>query len=146
MKKSNFIFSVCFSVSALLVKNVEAQPGKMFVTNVSRPETKQLNKYYISNIKPLVPLALIKLPVGSIKLQGWVLKYLELQRDGLTGQLGEISAWLAKKNNAWFIGTGVGDYGWEELPYWLKGYGNLGYNLKDEKIINETKLWIEKVF
>ena len=146
MKKSKFIFSVCLSVSVLLVKNVEAQLGKIIVTNVSRPETKQLNKHYVSNNKPLVPLALIKLPVGCIKPQGWVLKYLELQRDGLTGQLGEISAWLAKKNNAWFSGTGEGDHGWEELPYWLKGYGNLGYNLKDEKIINETKLWIEKVF
>ncbi len=71
---------------------------------------------------------------------------MELQRDGLTGQLGEISAWLDKKNNAWFSGNGKGDHGWEEVPYWLKGYGDLGYLLKDQKIIDETKLWLEKVF
>ena len=92
------------------------------------------------------PLHFIKLPVGSIKPEGWILKYLELQRDGLTGKLGEISAWLDKNNNAWFSGNGKGDHGWEEVPYWLKGYGDLGYILNDEKIISETKIWLEKVF
>ncbi|MBC7407842.1 MAG: glycoside hydrolase family 127 protein [Arcicella sp.] len=116
------------------------------VINVKRPDTKTLNKYYASNQLPLTPLSLIKLPVGSVKPQGWILKYLELQRDGLTGQLGEISAWLDKSNNAWFSTDGKGEYGWEEVPYWLKGYGNLGYILKDEKIITETKLWLNKVF
>src|SRR6185312_10415345 len=60
--------------------------------------------------------------------------------------LGEISAWLEKKNNAWFSGTGEGDHGWEEVPYWLKGYGDMGYILNDKSIIGETKLWLEKVF
>jgi hypothetical protein len=32
------------------------------------------------------------------------------------------------------------------VPYWLKGYGDLGYILKDQKIIDETRLWLEKVF
>ena len=76
------------------------------VINVKRPDTKTLNKYYASNQLPLTPLSLIKLPVGSVKPQGWILKYLELQRDGLTGQLGEISAWLDKSNNAWFSTDG----------------------------------------
>ena len=88
----------------------------------------------------------VKLPIGSIQPKGWIKKYLELQRDGLTGHLGEISAWLDKKNNAWFSGNGTGDHGWEEVPYWLKGYGDLGYILKDKKIIAETKLWLDKVF
>ncbi|MEO7767250.1 MAG: beta-L-arabinofuranosidase domain-containing protein [Ferruginibacter sp.] len=116
------------------------------ITNIKRPSTKELNKFYKTNKAPLAPLSFIKLPVGSIKPHGWILRYLELQRDGLTGKLGEISAWLDKKNNAWFSGNGQGDHGWEEVPYWLKGYGNLGYILKDEKIIAETKLWLEKVF
>ena len=125
-----------------------ALPNLLFaqITNEKRPETNQLNKFYFSNKAPLTPLPLIKLPVGSVKPQGWILKYLELQRDGLTGQLGEISAWLDKKNNAWYSTDGKGEYGWEEVPYWLKGYGNLGYILKDEKIIAETKLWLNKVF
>ena len=123
-----------------------AQKEAMQVTVVQRPATASTNSFYVSNKKPLEPLCFIKLPVGAIKPEGWILKYLELQRDGLTGKLGEISAWLDKKNNAWFSGNGEGDHGWEEVPYWLKGYGDLGYILKDEKIINETKLWLEKVF
>ncbi|HWJ27618.1 MAG TPA: beta-L-arabinofuranosidase domain-containing protein, partial [Flavisolibacter sp.] len=105
-----------------------------------------VNDFYTSNKSPLLPLHFIKLPIGSIKPEGWVRKYLELQRNGLTGHLGEISAWLEKKNNAWYSGNGTGDHGWEEVPYWLKGYGDLGYLLQDQAIIKETKSWLEKVF
>src|SRR6187455_2807485 len=117
------------------------------VTNVKRPRTESTtNKYYVGNRQPLAPLSFIKLPVGTIRPGGWVLKFLELQRDGLTGKLGEISAWLEKKNNAWYSGNGQGDHGWEEVPYWLKGYGDLGYILHDQQMISETKSWLDKVF
>ncbi|MEO6915340.1 MAG: beta-L-arabinofuranosidase domain-containing protein [Chitinophagaceae bacterium] len=116
------------------------------VRNVKRPAQTTTNRSYIGNKAPLAPSFFVKLPVGSIMPQGWVKKYLELQRDGLTGQLGNISAWLSKENNAWFSGNGQGDHGWEEVPYWLKGYGDLAYILKDEAMIKETKSWLEKVF
>ena len=38
-----------------------------------------------------------------------------------------------------------GRSGWEELPYWLKGYGDLGYVLGDETIIAEARRWIEAI-
>src|SRR5437763_6605194 len=63
-------------------------------TTVTRPFTKTSNSFYTGNKAPLQPLNFIKLPVGSIEPKGWIKKYLELQRDGLTGKLGEISAWL----------------------------------------------------
>jgi hypothetical protein len=116
------------------------------IANVKRPSTAKTNNHYVGNRPPLQPLSFIKLPAGSIKPGGWVLKYLELQRDGLTGQLGTISAWLEKNNNAWFSNDGKGDHGWEEVPYWLKGYGNLGYALNDAGIVAETKLWLNKAF
>jgi hypothetical protein len=130
----------------MLQLNVHAQKQTLKVSVVQRPSTNVSNAFYISNKAPLLPLNFIKLPIGSIKPEGWVLKYLQLQRDGLTGHLGEISAWLDKNNNAWFSGNGEGDHGWEEVPYWLKGYGDLGYILNDQKIIAETKLWLDKVF
>src|SRR6478735_8578667 len=142
MKKLLYILLLSF----LFHTGLQAQKQSLKVTVVERPSTAKTNAFYVSNKQPLMPLYFIKLPVGSIKPQGWVLKYLQLQRDGLTGHLGEISAWLEKNNNAWFSGNGEGDHGWEEVPYWLKGYGNLGYILKDEKIIAETKLWLNKVF
>jgi DUF1680 family protein len=86
----------------------------------------------------------IKLPVGSVRPRGWLSEVLNRQKDGLNGHLSEISAWLDKKNNAW-LGTG-NDYGWEEVPYWLKGYGDMAYILGDEKMIDEAKTWIEAVF
>jgi len=49
-----------------------------------------------------------------------------------------------QENNAW-LGTG-NDYGWEEVPYWLKGYGDMAYILGDKKMIDEAKTWIEAVF
>lgn len=114
------------------------------VTVVDRPDTQSTNVNYVNYRAPLQPLNFIKLPVGSIQPEGWVKRYLELQRDGLTGHLGEISAWLEKENNAWL--TNGGDHGWEEVPYWLKGYGNLAYILNDPQMIAETKTWLEGVF
>lgn len=142
----NFLFTTVLCALLLCSQSIHAQKDALKVSLLQRPSIASLNKYYTSNKAPLQPLCFIKLPVGAIKPEGWILKYLELQRDGLTGKLGEISTWLDKKNNAWFSGNGQGDYGWEEVPYWLKGYGNLGYILKDQKIIDETKSWLEKVF
>jgi hypothetical protein len=142
------IFAIAFAAIGFLFINWK-KPVKNDNEKVSvaqRIPTTSLNKYYVSNKAPLQPLQLIKLPPGSIKPQGWILKYLELQRDGLTGHLGEISAWLDKRNNAWYSGNGEGDHGWEEVPYWLKGYGDLGYELHDSSIISTTKDWLNKVF
>jgi len=147
MKKLTSLLTLNFLLLALTMSYTGyTQSNNESITNLKRPNSTGLNSFYVSNAKPLQPLSFIKLPVGSISPKGWILKYLELQRDGLTGHLGEISAWLDKKNNAWFSGNGKGDHGWEEVPYWLKGYGNLAYVLKDQRMIDETKLWIEKVF
>ncbi len=127
------------------VTTLEGDGDAVKLTAVARPDIGKTNSYYISNRAPLAPLSFIKLPVGSVEAGGWVRKYLELQRDGLTGHLGEISAWLDKKDNAWYSGTGQGSHGWEEVPYWLKGYGDLGYLLRDSGIIPVTRDWLEKV-
>ena len=118
-------------------------PNLKEATVVERPNTDNVCANYTVNREPLKQLNFIKLPVGSIKPEGWLRKYLELQRDGLTGHLGEISMWLSKDNNAWL--SEGGDHGWEEVPYWLKGYSSLAYTLGDEKMISETKFWIDRV-
>ena len=103
------------------------------------------NQYYTGNRAPLLAERFIKLPVTAFKPGGWLKKQLELQRDGLAGHLGEISSWLAKTDNAWLSKEGVGKVGWEELPYWLKGYANTGYMLGDKKMITEARFWIDFV-
>ena len=63
----------------------------------------------------------------------------------MTGHLEEISKWCKFEGNAWASPQGQGDSGWEELPYWLKGYGDLGYVLNDDAIIKEARKWIDAV-
>jgi hypothetical protein len=129
---------VCIVLSSCATSGTDAD-----VECVSRPPVGSINAHYVSNKSPLQPLHFIKLPVGSIRPEGWIKEYLHRQRDGLSGHLGEISAWLQKDGNAWLSPDGTGDYGWEEAPYWLKGYANTGYILNDEKMIAEAKTWLE---
>jgi hypothetical protein len=98
---------------------------------------------YITNRPPLQPGAFMKLPIGSIKPKGWLRHQLQLEANGMTGHLEEISKWCKFENSAWASPNGQGQFGWEELPYWLKGYGDLGYVLQDEKIIKQARKWID---
>jgi hypothetical protein len=98
---------------------------------------------YPANRAPLQPGALIKLPVASFKPTGWLHVALERQRDGLTGHLGEISKWLTREDNAWLNKSGHGQYGWEEVPYWLRGYARIAYVLNDPKMLAQSKVWID---
>ncbi|MBQ4203971.1 MAG: glycoside hydrolase family 127 protein, partial [Thermoguttaceae bacterium] len=113
------------------------------ITCVDRPDVNAGNAHYLANRAPLVPSPFLKLPLGSVEANGWLGRYLELQRDGLSGKLGELSKWLEKKDNAWL--REGGKYGWEELPYWLRGYVDLAYLLRDEKMIAEAQIWIEAI-
>ena len=79
------------------------------------------------------------------KLVDMLRVFLERQRQGLAGHLGEISSWLQKDDNAWLSKTGKGKYGWEELPYWLRGYIELAYVTKDPQLIAESHVWIQGV-
>ena len=99
---------------------------------VDRPSLEQKNDHYVSNRAPLVQSPLIKLPIGSIKPRGWLRKQLELQAGGFFGQLPELSRFLIKEGNPWLSPDGVGEKFWEEVPYWLKGYGDLAYVLNDK--------------
>lgn len=128
---------------SLAMASFAAAKDDATVVRVDRLPVAVRNKHYVSNQTPLMPQQFIKLPVGSISPEGWLLKQLELQRDGLNGHLGEISAWLQKEDNAWL--KAGGKWGWEEVPYWLRGYGNLAYIMKDEAMLKETKFWIDGI-
>ncbi|MDR2147930.1 MAG: glycoside hydrolase family 127 protein, partial [Tannerella sp.] len=118
-------------------------PAGNEVTTVKRLATDMKNAFYPSNREPLQPQQFIKLPTGSIQPEGWLRQQLVLQRNGLNGYLGEISAWLQKQNNAW-LQTG-GEWGWEEVPYWLRGYGTLAVILEDNEMLQEAAFWIEHI-
>ena len=110
---------------------------------VNRIPTEEKNVNYVSNRAPMMPQQFIKLPTGSIKPDGWLLTQLQLQKDGLNGHLGEISAWLQKEDNAWL--KAGGKWGWEEVPYWLRGYAGVAYLFEDKAMLDEAKIWIESI-
>ena len=110
---------------------------------VDRIPTEGKSVNYVSSRAPLMPQQFIKLPTGSIKPDGWLLTQLQLQKDGLNGHLGEISAWLQKEDNAWL--KAGGKWGWEEVPYWLRGYAGVAYLFEDKAMLDEAKIWIESI-
>ena len=68
---------------------------------VAGPDLSSPSPNYLANRAPLVPSAFLKLPVGAIQPRGWLGRYLELQRAGLTGKLNTLSVWLEREENAW---------------------------------------------
>lgn len=92
--------------AALLVVSCSSGSTDQEGYMVDRMPIQTVNENYISNRDPLQPQQFIKLPTGSIRPEGWLRTMLELQRDGLNGHLGEISAWLQKDDNAWLKSGG----------------------------------------
>lgn len=82
------------------------------------------------------------MPIGSVRAEGWLLKQLQLQKEGLTGHaeslyggsndLGAGSDWLG----------GNGD-SWERVPYYTKGLVALAYVLDDQDLIDRAQKWID---
>lgn len=99
--------------------------------------------FYSPNIAPLQPTSFQRLPIGSITPKGWLRHQLELQANGLNGRMTEVSDYLKYEGNGWV--TPGSDIGWEEVPYWLRGFGDLGYVLGDERIITLAKKWVNGI-
>ena len=113
--------------------------GRDMISVVKTPPTAKANSFYVSNRAPLLPSPLAKLPIGATEPRGWLLGQLRLMRDGLTGRLKELSRFLGPESG-WITLKGRG---WEEMPYWLKGFGDLAYILKDPEMIAEAKRWVD---
>jgi hypothetical protein len=112
------------------------------IVMVDTPPAEAPNKHYISNRSPLAVSPLVKLPPGNIRPKGWLLSQLQLMRGGFIGRLPELSRFL-KEDSGWVTLKGRG---WEEMPYWLKGYGDLGHILRDGEMVAAAKKWLELAF
>ena len=113
----------------------------MKVKVVDVPEGSRNLGCVVSNQPPLEPSRLAKLPVGNVEPMGWIAHQIGLMVDGMTGRLQELSKFLAE-DNGWF---GTQNDGWEEQPYWLRGFYDLGILSRNERIRSESLRWIEKV-
>ena len=103
------------------------------------------NRFYTGNRAPLAPNPLIKLPLGAVRPEGWLRRQLALEAGGFSGKLEEISQFCKYPGNGWTSPTGQGPNGWEEVPYWLRGYVDLGYLLGDPTVIAHASQWLNAV-
>ncbi|HXP63079.1 MAG TPA: beta-L-arabinofuranosidase domain-containing protein [Dongiaceae bacterium] len=133
-----FLAALCVQSQVLCLADANVTAKVVAVPPASRG-----NALYPANRSPLTPSPLIKLPIGSVIPKGWLRAQLELEAGGMTGHLEEISQWCKFDDSAWASPSGQGKFGWEELPYWLKGYGDLGYVLNDPRIIRGARKWID---
>lgn len=95
---------------------------------------------YLNNRQPLLQKDYIKLPLGSIKAEGWMQEQLIRMKNGMTGHLDEVYEKVMGPRNGWLGGDG--DV-WERGPYWIDGLLPLAYILDDQALIEKVKPWIE---
>jgi len=97
---------------------------------------------YVRNRAPLAPAAYLRLPPGSVRAHGWLATQLDRQLHGLNGRMTEVSHFLRYDDTGWIHPDRSG---WEEVPYWLRGYASLGAATGDDTVQRETARWAEGV-
>ena len=122
-----------------------AQPASALpspATAAPRPAATGAAQYPV-NLAPLQQAAFLRLPPGSVTPSGWLATQLDYQLGGLNGQYQQTSHFLVFNQTGWTnpsLGTG-----WEEVPYWLRGYGDLGYLTGDSGVRSSTEQWVSAV-
>ncbi len=76
----------------------------------------------------------------EIKPEGWLKRQLQIQADGLSGNLHKI--WPDIRDSGWIGGNREG---WERVPYWLDGFIPLAYLLQNEEMIGTVKKYIDAI-
>ena len=109
------------------------------ITTVPSPPAHAGNSHYPSSREPLLADPLAKLPLGAVRPAGWLAHQLALMAHGMTGRLKELSPHLAPENG-WLGGDAPG---WEEQPYWLRGFHDLAVLTGRQELLEEAARWIE---
>ena len=76
----------------------------------------------------------------ELKPQGWLRRQLEIQAEGLSGNLHKI--WPDIRDSAWIGGNCEG---WERVPYWLDGFIPLAYLLENEEMIATVRKYVDAI-
>ncbi len=76
----------------------------------------------------------------ELKPAGWLKRQLEIQAEGLSGNLDKV--WRDIKDSSWIGGDAEG---WERVPYWLDGFIPLSYQLENEDMIKRAKKYIDAI-
>ncbi len=76
----------------------------------------------------------------EIKPKGWLKRQLEIQAEGLSGNLDKM--WPDIKDSAWIGGN---KEGWERVPYWLDGFIPLAFLLDNEDMKARAKEYVDAI-
>ena len=76
----------------------------------------------------------------ELKPQGWLKRQLQLQAQGLNGNLDKV--WPDVRDSAWIGGDREG---WERVPYWLDGFIPLAYLLENRDMIARAQKYIDAI-
>lgn len=76
----------------------------------------------------------------ELRPEGWLRRQLEIQAEGLSGNLHKI--WPDIRDSGWIGGDREG---WERVPYWLDGFIPLAYLLENEEMIGTVKKYIDSI-
>lgn len=76
----------------------------------------------------------------EIKIGGWMRRQLEIQAEGLCGNLDKV--WPDVRDSKWIGGDREG---WERVPYWLDGFIPLAYLLDDDGLKARAKKYIDAI-
>ncbi len=76
----------------------------------------------------------------EIKPSGWLRRQLEIQANGLSGNLHRV--WRDVRDSSWIGGDAEG---WERVPYWLDGFIPLAYLLENEDMIATAKRYVDAI-
>lgn len=88
----------------------------------------------------LKKLKYVPLTTNEIKPEGWLKRQLEVQAEGLSGNLYKV--WPDIRDSRWIGGNCEG---WERVPYWLDGFIPLAYLLNDKEKIEVAKKYIDAI-
>ena len=76
----------------------------------------------------------------EIKPKGWIKKQLEVQANGLCGNLDKV--WPDVRESGWIGGSADA---WERVPCWLDGFIPLAYLLENEDMIARAKKYMDYI-
>lgn len=76
----------------------------------------------------------------EIQPKGWLKRQLEIQANGLSGNLDKM--WRDVKDSAWIGGDAEG---WERIPCWLDGFIPLAYLLDNEDMKLRAKKYVDTI-
>lgn len=124
-----------------------ATSESMKVSQAPHPASGAEGVAHVFNRLPLHPQLLAKLPLGAIRPRGWLKHQLDLMVDGMTGRLGEVSPFLGRQTG-WYgceHREKWEEQGWEEVPYWLRGFYSLAQLTGDKRLVAEATRWVERM-